>query len=158
MLKEHWCVHVLIQSRSRSPIHALRSHLPPQLSLTNAVGFFFFPSSFFFFYMLIGGEAAVSWSPWCEIIHCSMGGGVLRYGAGRRDRGGRQTGSASKFRMVRAMLKRFQEDFLMTFHFFRHVYFLEIFAFFFCPRRVFLTVWYQQMVLACLPFFSVFDV
>lgn len=37
-------------------------------------GVFFFPQSFFFFYMLIGGEAAVSRSPWCEIIHRSMGG------------------------------------------------------------------------------------
>lgn len=55
------------------PVYALRSRSPPQLSLTNAVGFSFPPSTFFF-YMLIGGEAAVSWSPWCEIIYRLVGG------------------------------------------------------------------------------------
>lgn len=55
------------------PVYALRSRSPPQLSLTNAVGFSFPPSTFFF-YMLIGGDAAVSWSPWCEIIYRLVGG------------------------------------------------------------------------------------
>lgn len=114
MLKEHWCVHVLIQSRSHSrPRPAISPPPPPtQLSLTNAVGFFFSPQSFFF-YMLIGGEAAVSRSPWCEIIQRSMGGFPCE-GTSRRDRGGRQT----KFRMARTMPKHFQKEFVMTFHFF----------------------------------------